>query len=508
MVGSAASGPDPAGYQFFYNIVGTTGRTTLQALAVNHLNVVGKATNFTAQRDTTPFGSSLTGMKYIRRATFGGNADAVALDVNGPIGKVTFKRGLGDPTGVFNGKVAVPNTGTSGSQLTQYIPATNYGVPLGSEGYPAHGLLGGVIRAKRIGTVKVGPANYITQTAQNPNFVQLQQNRSPTYYLVNPGTALTNSAITTDGSIGKVQVTGNQLNSEIKTGFDYPSYIAGLQGTRSPSRIRLVRQRGDLVSSVDSATVRPTQNQLGEFRLQHRDKRDRFGLDHRHRHRGRGPWPVRCLVFQGAVSGVSPRHRWPHGPGELWCGLLRPSPQPQPAAPCLIGSRQVALHIAVASGSSRRRSGQPSMTPGGRRRFIEQPGVTRRTRRRVAILLDARGKEAGRTGLPCGRSPPPERRAPVQARAEPGDEQVVAATHAAAAVHLVQGDRYRARRGVSVPFQVLVHGIAIETQDVAGRVDDPDVGLMGNEPPDIADLEPGVSQDRQGRNPPGCGRPT
>ncbi len=104
---------------------------------MNHLNVVGKATNFTAQRDTTPFGTSLTGMKYIRRATFGGNADAVALDVNGPIGKVTFKRGLGDPTGVFNGKVAVPNTGTTGTTQTQYIPATNYGVPLGSEGYPA-----------------------------------------------------------------------------------------------------------------------------------------------------------------------------------------------------------------------------------------------------------------------------------------------------------------------------------------------------------------------------------
>lgn len=263
--GVPQSGPIPAGYQFFYNIVGTTGRTTLQALALNHLNVVGKATNFTAQRGTTPFETSLSGMKYIRRATFGGNADAVALDVNGPIGKVTFKRGLGDPTGVFNGKVAVPKTGTSGSQQTQYIPATNYGVPLGSEGYPAHGLLGGVIRAKRIGTAKAGPANHIAQTAQNPNFVQLARPGSTTYYMVNPGTALTNTAITTDGSISKVQITGNQLNSEIKTGFDYPSYLAGLQGTRSPSRIRQVHQRGDLVSSVDSATVRPTKDSTGNY---------------------------------------------------------------------------------------------------------------------------------------------------------------------------------------------------------------------------------------------------
>jgi hypothetical protein len=120
-----------------------------------------------------------------------------------------------------------------------------------------------VVTARSIGKLRVGPANYITQTAQNPAFVQLNSDRRPTYYLVNPGTALTNSAITTSGSIGTVQVTGNQLNSEIKTGFDYASYIAGLEGTRGASRIRLLRQRGDLVSSVDSASVRPTQNAAG-----------------------------------------------------------------------------------------------------------------------------------------------------------------------------------------------------------------------------------------------------
>ena len=60
------SGPIPAGYQFLFNVVGTTGRTSLQALAINNLNVRGKATNFTAQRDTTPFTTSLSGMKYIR----------------------------------------------------------------------------------------------------------------------------------------------------------------------------------------------------------------------------------------------------------------------------------------------------------------------------------------------------------------------------------------------------------------------------------------------------------
>ena len=255
-----ASGPIPAGYQFEFNVVGTTGRTSLQALAINKLKVAGKATNFTAQRDTTPFGSSLSGLNYIRKATFGGNADAVALDVKGSIGKLTFKKGLGDPTAVTTGTATVPSTNVNVPATTVYTPATTYGAPLGSEGYPAHGLLGGVVTARSIRSLKIGPASYTTLTAQNPNFVMTGSTRTATAYMTNPGTALTNSAITTQGSIGKVSVTGNQVNSEIKTGFDYQSYLAGLQATREASRIARITQRGDLVSSVDSATFRPAKN--------------------------------------------------------------------------------------------------------------------------------------------------------------------------------------------------------------------------------------------------------
>ncbi len=255
--GVPQSGPIPAAYQFLYNVVGTTGRTSLQALAINHLNVVGKATNFTAQRDTTPFNSSLSGLKYLREAKFGGNADAVALDVSGPIGRLEFKRGLGDPTAVSNATATVANTNPNLPAMTVYLPATSYGTSLGSEGYPAHGLLGGVITAKKIKSLKVGPADYITQTAQNPNFIITGSTRTANSYLVNPGTALTNAAITTQGSIKKVSITGNQLNSEIKTGFDYQSYLAGLEATREASRIERLTLRGDLVNSVDSATVRP-----------------------------------------------------------------------------------------------------------------------------------------------------------------------------------------------------------------------------------------------------------
>jgi hypothetical protein len=261
--GVPLSGPIPAGFQFQFSVVGTTGRTTLQALAVNHLKVIGKATNFTAQRDQVPFQTSLSGLKYLRSASFGANADALALDVKGPIGKLTFKRGLGDPTYVFNNKVTVPNV--SGPQRSVFLPATSYGVPLGSEGYPAHGLLGGVVTASRIGRLHVGPANFTYQTAQNPKFVQLGRTGATTYFMVNPGTALTNAAITTNRSIRRIGIIGNQLNSEIKTGFDYTSYLAGLQGTRNASRIARIRQHGDLVSSVDSATFRPAQDSSGKF---------------------------------------------------------------------------------------------------------------------------------------------------------------------------------------------------------------------------------------------------
>ena len=36
------SGPIPAGYQFFYNVVGTTGPHLAAGKAINHLNVTGQ----------------------------------------------------------------------------------------------------------------------------------------------------------------------------------------------------------------------------------------------------------------------------------------------------------------------------------------------------------------------------------------------------------------------------------------------------------------------------------
>jgi len=246
---SATQGSVPAGFQFEFPVVGTTGRTAVQATAINKLNVAGSAKNFTVSRAAVPFSSEDSGLAYLHKATFGGNADAVGIDVHGPIGKLDFKRGLGNPAGVFTAKAS--------NGLFQ--PETIYGTPEGSTGYPAAGLSGGTIRATKIKKLTVKPANVLVQTAQNPLYVQLQEQGYPTY-AASPGYSLTNAVVTTSGSINQVNVVGTQLNSEIKTGFDYSAYVAGLEGTRGASRISALKARGDLINSVASASFRPANN--------------------------------------------------------------------------------------------------------------------------------------------------------------------------------------------------------------------------------------------------------
>jgi hypothetical protein len=243
---AATQGPITAGFQFQYTVVGTTGRTAVQADSVNNLNVRGSAVNFTVSHAAQPFSSESSGVTSLRKATFGGTSDAVGLDVDGNINKLTFKRGVGNPSGVYT---ALTSSG-------QALPATTYGYAQGSTGYPAAGNLGGVVSAHHIHKLVVGPANYFTQTAQNPLFVQSRERGFP-YYQATPGYALTNAVIATQGSIDSATINGSAQNSEIKTGFSYPAYIAGLEGTRGASRIGRLRVNGSLVSSAISATFRP-----------------------------------------------------------------------------------------------------------------------------------------------------------------------------------------------------------------------------------------------------------
>jgi hypothetical protein len=218
----------------------------LQANGVNNLNVHGSAVNFTVSKSPHPFSFSGSGVNYLKKARFGGVSDAVGLDVNGNINRLEFKRGLGNPSGVAT---AVTSSG-------QTLPATQYGNVQGSTGYPASGYLGGLVVARHIHKLKVGPANYFTQTAQNPLFVQSRERGFP-FYQASPGYALSNAVITTSGSIDSATINGSLQNTEIKTGFDYSAYVAGLEGTRGASHIGHLRVNGSLVSSDISATFRP-----------------------------------------------------------------------------------------------------------------------------------------------------------------------------------------------------------------------------------------------------------
>ncbi len=251
---SAGQGTIPAGFEYYFQPVGTTGRTSLQATAIKNLRVHGSVKNFTISRASQPFSGTGSGIKYLHKGEFGGTADALAIDVNGPIGKLSFRRGLGNPNGVFTGKAA------NGLDL----PETTYGTPQGLTGYPAAGYLGGQIRAKSIHRLAAGPANQLVQTAQNPDFVQLQEQGYP-LYVASPGYPITNGLVTTSGSIQEVDLLGTPLNTEVKTGFDYTAYAQGLEGVRSPSQIAALRiNDGDYINTDASATYRAANNHYGK----------------------------------------------------------------------------------------------------------------------------------------------------------------------------------------------------------------------------------------------------
>ena len=64
-------------------------------------------------------------------------------------------------------------------------------------------------------------------------------------------------------------------------------------------------------------------------------------------------------------------------------------------------------------------------------------------------------------------------------------------------LNLVERDRDRAGRRVAVALEVLVDRVAVKAQHVAGCMNDPDVGLVGYEPADLADLAAGVVKHRK-----------
>ena len=198
---SSTQSPLPDWANFLFPIVGTTGRTSIQTQSLDVLQASGSLKNTTVSRTPQPFINGLSSLKNIGKVRLGGTADALALDSKGTIKSLSANKGIGDPTGATKS-------------------ATKLGTPVDRYGYPANGLVGGVITAAKIQRIKLNPANTILLNGQNPSSNMLRQ--GTTYYRPVAGNALTSVAIITSGSIGKTTILGALQNSEIKSGAHYP----------------------------------------------------------------------------------------------------------------------------------------------------------------------------------------------------------------------------------------------------------------------------------------------
>ena len=235
-LGSVGQAGQAGAEQFFFPTVGSTGRTAVVTKGIDNLTVSGSATNFTVSQALLPFSSVLSGLSHIGQAVFGGNADAVALDVDGRINLLEFAQGLGSPIGL--------NVGAQDS-----------GVPTNLYGFPANGLLGGLVAASSIGNIEAAPGSIIELTSNNPADVQSLPGFTKYYGVA--GKTLNVAAITTTGNIGSVNLVGDSTQSEIKTGYSATAAFAGQQAYRGASKIAKLRIRGDLVDSVVSASYQP-----------------------------------------------------------------------------------------------------------------------------------------------------------------------------------------------------------------------------------------------------------
>ena len=180
----------------------------------------------------------------------------VGIDVKGKIGKLTFKRGLGNPAGVY--------TATS-SQRTAAARDDLRNAAAARPAIPPPALSGGTIRAKSIGKLTVGPANVLVADAHEPGLrsalaAGISDIRRPA-----PVTALTNAVITTSGSIGQANIAGHRSSTaRSRRASTTRRTWPGSKGRGEPARSRRSGQDGDLINSVASASVRPANNHYSQ----------------------------------------------------------------------------------------------------------------------------------------------------------------------------------------------------------------------------------------------------
>ena len=178
------------------------------------------------------------------------------------------------------------------------LPQTNYGHPELRPAIPAAGDLGGQIRAKSIKKLTVRPANALVQTAQNPDFVQLQE-QGTRLYVASPGY----SHHQRDHHDDRIDRPGQhhrdpaQHRDQDRLRLHVVSWT-GWREPEAPAQIGLLKLKGDLINSTGLGLVRPGQQSLrrrtgtnGSRRDQRQAQRQalQHGRDDRPRQHGRGP---------------------------------------------------------------------------------------------------------------------------------------------------------------------------------------------------------------------------
>lgn len=233
-----------AALEYQFPIVGTTGRTAVQAKGIGSIKVNGGATNVTFSKSAQPFQNSLTGLDHLGSAQFGGPVDGLAIDSRGDIGGLRFVRGIGSSIGVS------PNP-------------IYFGTPASQFGYAATGNIASqIITEGNIGHIIVAPNGQFLQITQDPAGIQSGLN-GYTVYAYRPGTAIQTSLVAAAGSIGGVHIVGNLVNSEVKAGYNYYTALSGAEPVSGRSHIGPAKVRGDLVDSVVSSSYRPNDGIFG-----------------------------------------------------------------------------------------------------------------------------------------------------------------------------------------------------------------------------------------------------
>jgi hypothetical protein len=252
-----------AALEYQYPIVGTTGRTAVQATAINHIKSAGSVTNVTFSKAIQPFQNSLSGLTSVGFVQFGGQTDAVGIDAEGNIKLLSFESGLGNPTGFGAGTTTTTNPTTGATETVPALNPINYGVPTSAYGYAALGQEGvQVVTEGTIGKLVVGPNGQFIQTSQDPN--QIESGLAETAITVNQaGQAVTESLVAAGGSIGKIHIVGDLTGSEIKAGYNYYAAVGGTEGVDGSSTVGPLTLRGSLVDSVISASYRPNDGIYG-----------------------------------------------------------------------------------------------------------------------------------------------------------------------------------------------------------------------------------------------------